>query len=69
MGKCIFILWNMRKYSKEFIVEGTKQLLRKHLGLEVDEQEIDPNISISENYFIIKEKYTNPKLCDLVDYL
>lgn len=55
------------KYSKEFIIQGTLQLLKKHLDLEIDEQEIDPALSIGENYEILKQKYTNPSMLDVLD--
>lgn len=42
---------------RKLIIGRVKMLLKKHCNIEIDEHEIDTNISISENYYILREKY------------
>ena len=59
----------MSKVHKKLLIGRVQMLLRKNCNIIVDEQEIDSSLTISENYFILKDRYSGKiSLCDISDY-
>ena len=47
----------MGKVHDKLIIGRVKMLLRRNCGIIISESEIDCGITISENYFHLKDKY------------
>lgn len=59
----------MGKVHSKLIIGRVKMLLRKNCNIIVSEHEIDTGLSISENYYILKDKYQfKISLQDISDY-
>lgn len=52
------IVNDMGLVHRKLLIGRVKMLLRKNCGILVSESEIDTSITISENYFILRDKYT-----------
>ncbi len=56
----------MGKVHNKLLIGRVKMLLSKNCNININEQEIDTSLTISENYYILKEKYElKISICDI----